>query len=65
MHVLDYGQGKLTPNTAGTSLRHALSGSQGGLVGLPLRGVRVFKRFAQLQVGSAKMASSSPAHHYP
>ena len=36
------------PNTVCTSLRHALSGSQGGLVGLLLRSVRVFEQVVRL-----------------
>ncbi len=32
------------------------------VVGLPLRGVRVFKQFVWLEVGSGKMALSRPAH---
>ena len=32
------------------------------MVGLPLRGVRVFKHFAWLGVDSGKMALSRPAH---
>ena len=47
------------PNTACTPLRQA----QGGLVGLPLRGVRVFKQFAWLEVGSVKVAFPRPTHH--
>jgi len=41
-------------------LRHAVWGSQGGLVGLPLRGVRAFGQFAWLEVGSGKMALPRP-----
>jgi hypothetical protein len=43
-------------------LRHALSGSQGGLAGLPRRGVRVFEQFDWLEVGSGKLALSGPTH---
>jgi hypothetical protein len=43
------------------TLRHALSGSQGPLVGLPLRGVRVFRLFVWLQVGSGKATLPRPA----
>jgi hypothetical protein len=32
------------------------------MVGLPLRGVRVFRQFAWLGVGSGKVALSRPAH---
>jgi hypothetical protein len=32
------------------------------VVGLPLRGVRVFEQFVWLEVGSGKMALSRPAH---
>jgi len=32
------------------------------VVGLPLRGVRVFKRFAWLEAGSGKVALSRPTH---
>ena len=35
------------------------------VVGLPLRGVRVFKQFVWLGVGSGKMASPRPADQYP
>ena len=35
------------------------------LVGLPLRGVHVFRHFAWLGVVSAKIALSRPAHQYP
>ena len=35
------------------------------VVGLPLRGVRVFEQFAWLEVGSVKMALSRLAHQYP
>ena len=45
-------------NTACTPLRQA----QGGLVGLPLRGVRVFEQFAWLEAGSGKAVSPRPAH---
>jgi hypothetical protein len=39
-----------------------VSGSQGGLVGLLPRSVRVFKHFVCLEVGSGKAARSHPAH---
>jgi len=32
------------------------------MVGLPHRGVRVFKQFAWLEVGSVKVALSHPTH---
>jgi hypothetical protein len=32
------------------------------VVGLPLRGVRVFKQLSWLEVGSVKVAFSRPAH---
>ena len=35
------------------------------VVGLPLHGVRVFRQFAWLEVGSGKMALSRPTHQYP
>jgi len=41
-----------------------ISHSQGPLVGLPLRGVRVFEQFAWLGVGSGKMALFRPAHQH-
>jgi hypothetical protein len=35
------------------------------VVGLPLCGVRVFKQFAWLGVGSIKVAFSRPTRQYP
>ena len=46
-------------------LRYAPSGSQGGLVGLLLRSVRVFGQFVWLEVGSAKVALAPPTYQYP
>ena len=61
---------KKPPNTAPPRgicdvhpLRHALSGSQGGLVGVDA--FLVFGLFVWLEVGSGKMALSHPAHQYP
>jgi hypothetical protein len=35
------------------------------VVGLPLRGVRVFRRFSWLKVDPVKVALSRPTHQYP
>jgi hypothetical protein len=52
------------PNTA-CSVHPTLRQAQGPLVGLPLRGVRDFKRFLWLEIDSVKMALSRPTHQYP
>jgi len=39
---------------------HSLRQAQGGLVGLPLRGVRVFRQFWWLEAGSGKVAFIVP-----
>jgi hypothetical protein len=49
----------LLPNTACTRSPATYAGA--GVMGLPLRGVRVFKRFSWLGVDSDKIAFSRPA----
>jgi hypothetical protein len=48
--------------TTRLAICHVLFHDTTRLVGLPLRGVRVFKRFVWLGVGSVKAALSRPAH---
>jgi len=52
--------GAKTPNTAFTRSPAKYAGAM--VVGLPLRGVRVFKHFPWLGVGSVKVTFSRPAH---
>jgi hypothetical protein len=51
------------PNTASTQSPATNAGAM--VLGLPLRGVRVFKHFAWLEAGSVKATLSRPAHQYP
>ena len=52
---------------ARASVMHSTPPKNGGtgVVGLPHRGVRVFRQFVWLEVGSVKVALSRITHQYP
>ena len=54
---------RAAPNTACTRSPAKYAGAM--VVGLPLRGVRVFRLFAWLEVDSVKTTLSRPTHQYP